>query len=135
MLEQERRKRLHILSHCIAARVLIWRHFSAQDCLSHRMQMLLESILDALLALQQKLLPILGEVDKCQNRKGENDCTLYRTVYPPVYLLAGLLVHTTVFAVGCRCSWNQLSLLYEFYGRSCCLLYEKQINVDLFLVG
>ena len=65
MLEKERRKRLRILSHCIAARVLTWRPYTAHDCLRRRMHMLLKSIVSALSALQQKLLLIVGEVDKC----------------------------------------------------------------------
>ena len=65
MLEKERRKRLRILSHCIAASVLIWEPSSAHNHLRRWIHMLLESILDALRDLHQKLLPIVGEVDTC----------------------------------------------------------------------
>ena len=131
MLEQKRRKRLRIISHYIDACVLTCQTSSAHDCLRRRMQMLLGSIIAVKSALKKELLPIAGEVDKCQNRKGENDCALYHTVQLPAYLLDGLLVHTIVFAVRCRCSWNQLLLLHELCSRSCCLLQEMQINVRI----
>ena len=131
MLEQESRKRLRILSHCIAARVLIWEPSSSHDHLRRWIHMILESILYALSDPQQKLLPIVGEVDKLQNRKGENNHTLYRTVQPLAYLLGSLLVHKIVFAVRCICSWNKLLMLYEICIRNFCLLQERQTNVRI----
>ena len=132
MLEQERRKQLHIILHCIADSIRTWRPSSSHGRFCRRMQMLLELFLSAVSYLHQKLLPILVEVDKCYNRKGENDSAFYRTVQLTAYLLGGLLVHTVVFAIGCRCSWDQLSLLYELFNRSCCPFQQRQINVDFF---
>ena len=131
MREQERREILHIISHCIADQVLTWRSSSAHNCICRRMKMIFEPIIAALSSLQQKLQPILGEVDKYQNRKGENNCTLYLTVQLLAYLLGGLIVHMIVFAFIRRCSWNKLSLLYELCSRIFSLLQERQINVRL----